>query len=123
MVIESKARKYITDAIDYELQLTELERLEEAEEKIMSDYQDKVHEIKAKLSKQIAKINSVANMEGHGRDDLDYSILNSAENIFKKISVCESESIRILAQNVRSSFSSIRKLLRKYSENIEIIDP
>ena len=62
-------------------------------------------------------------MEGHGRDDLDYKILKSAEEIFNSISICESESIRDLASNVKNSFNKIRELLRKYAKNIEVVDP
>jgi len=32
-------------------------------------------DIKIKLVKQIGKINSVSNVEGHGRDDLSFEIL------------------------------------------------
>lgn len=65
----------------------------------------------------------MANIERHGRDDLDYSILQSSEDVFNNISECESESLRILAGNVKKSFENLRILLRKYSKNIEIVDP
>lgn len=45
----------------------------------------------------MCKINSVANIEGKGRDDLNYNILKSAEEILENYSICESKSIRVLA--------------------------
>jgi hypothetical protein len=54
-------------------------------------------------------------VEGHGRDDLGYEILRSAEEILNKISICESESIRSLAFKVKQSFQDIRELLNKYA--------
>jgi len=79
--------------------------------------------LKRKLVKQIAKINSVSNIEGHGRDDLSFEILKRAEEILNQISICESESIRKLALDVKDSFQSLRELFRKYSTNIEVVDP
>ena len=122
MVIESQARKFITDAIKLEKKLTELEKKLEKEE-ILNSNKDNLNNIKSKLVEKIAKINSIANVEGHGRDDLGYNILKSAEEIFQRISICESQSIRNLAQNVKNSFTDIRVLLKKYSINIEVVDP
>lgn len=123
MVIESQARKYITEAIELEKKLTELEKKIEKEENILNSKEDDLHNIKAKLVEKIAKINSIANVEGHGRDDLNYNILKSAEEIFRRISICESQSIRNLAHNVKNSFNDIRMILKKYSINIEVVDP
>lgn len=32
-------------------------------------------------------------------------------------------SVRKLAENIRSSFSSLRALLRRYGMNVEVVDP
>lgn len=68
-------------------------------------------------------MNKVANVEGKGRDDLTLSILLAAENVIRKVSVNCSKSIRNLAEGVKSTFMKFRKMLEKYSENIESVDP
>lgn len=123
MEIEKQARKYITDAIELENKLIELEKKIKEEGKFVSCFQEEINKVKKDLIVQIGKINSVANIERHGRDDLDYSILQSSEEVFTNISECESESLRILAGNVKKSFENIRTLLHKYAKNIEIVDP
>ena len=68
-------------------------------------------------------MNKVANIEGKGRDDLNLSILLAAEGVIRKVSVNCSKSIRSLAENVKNTFVKFRKMLNKYSENIESVDP
>lgn len=68
-------------------------------------------------------MNRVANIEGKGRDDLTINILIKAENVIRKVSVNNSKSIRSLAEGVSKSFNAFRNLLKKYAENIEIVDP
>ena len=41
---------------------------------------------RAKLVKVLGKINTVANPEGMGRDDLGIEILMTAESIFRRVS-------------------------------------
>jgi hypothetical protein len=53
------------------------------------------------LCHQIAKLNSVANINGKGRDDLSYEILIAAENVITKITDSQSKSIRIVAEKIR----------------------
>ena len=57
---------------------------------------------------QIGKINSVANIEGKGRDDLKADILIAAEGITRRISSCKSRAVKSLADAIRNSFISIR---------------
>ena len=71
-------------------------------------------------------INSVANSnsEGYsGRDDLDITILRSAEGIKRRVSVAQSKAVRALADQIKKSFVDFRKLLKKYESNIEVVDP
>jgi hypothetical protein len=70
--------------------------------------------IRGKLCEIIAKINSIANTLGKGRDDLDHSILCETEGIIRRVTREQSKAIRLLAEKIRSSFTSIRVLLRKY---------
>jgi len=71
----------------------------------------------------IAQINSIANVEGKGRDDLEFEILQQAENLLKKITKEQSKAVRTLAEKIRTSFTKLRKLFRVYEENIEMVDP
>ena len=123
MVIEYEARKYITDAICIEKRLGKHEKEAKRDDSVIKCANQSIDDCKKEFCKQIGKINSIANVEGHGRDDLDFSILKAADDILKQISSTESESIRKLAKNVKSSFDSIRSLLIKFDDNIEIVDP
>jgi hypothetical protein len=71
----------------------------------------------------MCKINAVANTEGKGRDDLDSQILEEAEGIIRKVTEQQSQSIRLLAEKIRTVFQKFRMLLRKYENNIELVDP
>lgn len=122
MEIESQARKFVIDAIETEQRLSELEEKEKAKGRILLDSEE-YDKLRRSFSFQIAKINSVANNDGKGRDDLDINILVAAEGILRRISPSQSMSVRKLAENIRSSFSSLRALLRKYGENVEVVDP
>jgi replicative DNA helicase len=76
-----------------------------------------------KLVKIIGQINSVANSEGNGRDDLEIQILDEAEKALRRISSTQSKALRALAERVKKTFDTIRMLFRKYETNIEVVDP
>lgn len=69
MLIESDARRFITEAIEIEKEITSAEVRERAKGKIMVDCPD-YNKNRSKLIENINKINAVANPEGKGRDDL-----------------------------------------------------
>ena len=71
----------------------------------------------------LGKINSVANPEGMGRDDLSSEVLLAAEGIFRRISPAQSKAVRGLAERIKKTFQDFRNLLRKYEQNIEVVDP
>ena len=71
----------------------------------------------------LGKINSVANPEGMGRDDLSSEVLLAAEGIFRRISPAQSKAVRGLAERIKKTFQDFRNLLRKYEQNIEEVDP
>ena len=71
----------------------------------------------------ICQINRVANTEGKGRDDLTLDILVEAEGIIRRISSNQCKSVRYVSERIKQSFMNIRLLLRKFDENIEIVDP
>jgi hypothetical protein len=122
MSIEAEARKYITDAIDIEKQMQVLEFNEKARGRILLDSPE-YDKLRTLLANQIATINSVANSEGKGRDDLGVEILIAAEGMLRRISPSQSKSVRKLAENIRTNFMNLRLLFRKYDNNIEVVDP
>ena len=69
MLIESDARRFITEAIEIDKEITSAEVRERAKGKIMVDSSD-YNKNRGKLIEIINKINAVANPEGKGRDDL-----------------------------------------------------
>ena len=122
MLIEQDARRYITEAIETEKEITSAEVRERAKGKIMVDCPD-YNKNRAKLVAIMNKINAVANPEGKGRDDLQAEILFTAEGLYRRVSSSQSKAVRKLAEAIRKSFLNIRTLLRKYEENIEGVDP
>jgi hypothetical protein len=85
MLIEADARRYITEAIETERDLHSIEQKEKARGRIVFDTNEYT-EKRAKLIQILGKINSVANPEGMGRDDLGNEILLAAEGIYRRIS-------------------------------------
>lgn len=69
MSIESDARRYITNAIEIEKEITSSEVRERAKGKIIVDCPG-YNKNRTKLISIINQINAVANPEGKGRDDL-----------------------------------------------------
>lgn len=58
-----------------------------------------------------------------GRDDLSNDILLAAEGIFRRVSPNQSKAVRILAEKIKKTFLDFRTLLKKYEQNIEVVDP
>lgn len=59
---------------------------------------------RGKLIQDLGKINSVANPEGMGRDDLGNNILLAAEGIYRRISPAQSKAVRNLAEKIKKTF-------------------
>lgn len=74
MLIEADARRFITEAIETEKDLATIEQKEKARGRIMVQTAEYI-EKRTKLIQILGKINSVANPEGMGRDDLGNEIL------------------------------------------------
>jgi hypothetical protein len=122
MLIEADARRFITEAIETEKELAVIEMKEKSRGRIVVDSGEYTQK-RTKLITNLGKINSVANPEGMGRDDLDNSILMAAEGIYRRISPTQSKAVRNLAERIKKSFQDFRNLLRKYEQNIEVVDP
>jgi len=58
-----------------------------------------------------------------GRDDLGNDILLAAEGIYRRISPIQSKAVRNLAERIKKTFLDFKNLLRKYEQNIEVVDP
>ena len=58
---------------------------------------EEYHNLRKNLCDKISKINSVANINGKGRDDLTYDILVSAEGLLTTITDSQSKSVRQVA--------------------------
>ena len=113
MLIEADARLFITEAIEADRELSTIEQREKARGRIVVDtaaYTEK----RQKLIQILGKINSVANPEGMGRDDLSNDILLAAEGIYRRISPAQSKAVRNLAERIKKAFLDFKLLLRKY---------
>ena len=74
MAIETEARRYVKSAIEIEKELASIEIREKIKGRFFIQSPDYIN-LRQNLCRYIAKMNSVANMEGKGRDDLDFEIL------------------------------------------------
>ena len=122
MLIEKDARRFILEAIKYDKEIRTIEAHEKLKgEIIIKNYEYNV--LRKKFAEVCGKINSVANTQGKGRDDLNIDILVTAEDIYRKISDYKSRAVRKLSYEIKQSFQNLRCLFRKYSENLEAVDP
>ena len=122
MFIESNARKPIMKAIQIEKNITEYENKERNKGKIILDSEE-YNKLRGKFVEICGKINSVANCDGKGRDDLTIDILIAAEQASRKVTCIQSNAVRKLADQIKKSFVSLRNLMQKYEKNIEAVDP
>lgn len=122
MKIEADARRFICKAINIEKELASIEIREKMKGRIVLN-NEHYHLLRKKLVKILNQINSVANVEGKGRDDLSFEILLEAEGIIRRVSKEQSRAVRKLAEEIRNVFVKLRALLQKYEKNIEMVDP
>lgn len=122
MLIEADARRYITNAVEIEKELMTMEMKEKSKGKIFLDSEE-YNNARKKIVKVIGQINSVANPEGTGRDDLGVEILIKAEYLIRRVSATQSKAVRTLADKIKKTFKDLRALFKKYQQNIEVVDP
>jgi hypothetical protein len=79
--------------------------------------------LRKQLCEKISRLNSVANIDGKGRDDLTFEVLTAAENVLATVTEFQSRSVRVLAEKIRESFENVREVLRFFGENFEMVDP
>ena len=122
IIIEKDARRHVLKAIDYEKEIEVMESNEKLKGLIV--IKSERYKILRKLFIQICcKINEIANVQGNGRNDLNVDILIAAEDILRKITNGRSRAIRILGNRIKKDFNELKSLFKKYSENIEVVDP
>jgi len=122
MLIEADARRYITKAVEIEKDIAALEQKEKSKGRIFLDSKE-YNNARKELVKVIGQINSVANPEGTGRDDLGVEILIKSESLIRRVSATQSKAVRVLADKIKKSFKDLRNLFKKYQQNIEVVDP
>ena len=123
MVIERDARRFVSEAIcvEQQMQLMEAKLVQRGE----NVYENEAYnELRSEFIGLLAQINAVTNVNGKGRDDLtDIQILRAAENIGKELKPGQAKAIQVLADKIRQSLRCFRVLLRRYSENLDAVDP
>lgn len=123
MVIETDARRFIVEAIRQEQAITDFE-VNQKKKGLLTGHNNKdYNELRIKFLSKICEINSVANVLGKGRDDFTIDILLKAEDVSKKSSVHQSTAVKRLADNIKQSYHTFRILVKKYNENVEVVDP
>ena len=122
MIIENDSKRLIVKAINIEQKIKNFETTEKLKGNLVirSSYYDT---LRLQFIEICGKINSITNYIGKGRDDLSFEILVAAENVIRKISDNKSRAIRKLGLKIKEVFDKLRSLLRKYSEDIEMLDP
>jgi len=118
--IENRARQLVYEAVQAEQLLTQLENSPDAtsEAKLRA---------RASLASCVGRLNSVANLQRKGRDDLSAEVLDCAADALNPdivgIEVASSAAARILAGDILGAFTSLREYLRQVSRCLERVDP
>jgi len=145
--IEAKARRLIVQAVEQErkLQLLELSLKPNGSCRRLVEVPEYRQEQK-RLVSCIARLNSVANINRKGRDDLGAEILESAGEVLRRCDAGElgnggsggsggsggassghpgdaCNAARVLAQDIVGSFAAMRSYLQKVGRCLERVDP
>mmetsp|Transcript_143284 Transcript_143284/g.248364 ORF Transcript_143284/g.248364 Transcript_143284/m.248364 type:complete len:543 (+) Transcript_143284:135-1763(+) len=122
--IEAKARSLIVTAIERE------QRLEAIEKKHGEDCQDvaEYREGLELLVAAVARLNSVANVQRKGRDDLHFQVLVDAKDVLRRCKAASwsseaGQAARILSLDVEESFQALRQYFRDVAHCLERVDP
>mmetsp|Transcript_183175 Transcript_183175/g.580736 ORF Transcript_183175/g.580736 Transcript_183175/m.580736 type:complete len:378 (+) Transcript_183175:1756-2889(+) len=129
MKVQQRARGLVAQAVECEQRLSALEaRHSEEELSELPAYQVE----KRALVQSIGKLNSVANIQRKGRDDLSVGILDAACELLE---ACESGhrnvvaplvqpgAARLLAEQVVESFEELRDYLDEVSNHLDLLHP
>eukprot|EP00928_Gymnodinium_smaydae_P082683 TRINITY_DN65990_c0_g1_i1.p1 TRINITY_DN65990_c0_g1~~TRINITY_DN65990_c0_g1_i1.p1 ORF type:complete len:541 (+),score=120.89 TRINITY_DN65990_c0_g1_i1:98-1720(+) len=129
IAIEDKARRCIVDAIKHEQCLRQFEKVHGEGRAVqqLPSYREEL----SRLTKCICKLNSIANVNRKGRDDLDVTILLDAYGTIHRCDLADRDqkgsdamsTARTLANDVTESFGAMRNYLRQVSKCLERVDP
>jgi len=122
MRIEKLARRHVVKGIELEREISNIEIKERHKGNIVVN-SGEYNELRKRFALKCAQLNSMANNVGKGRDDLNINILLTAEDVSRKISGNKSQAVRKLAEGIKKAFAGIRRVLKKYAENLEALDP
>jgi hypothetical protein len=86
MVIETDARRFIVEAIQLEKQMSAFETQQKKKGLVFIQNNKEYNELRSQFIGKICEINSVANVQGKGRDDFKLDILLKSEDLSRKIS-------------------------------------
>mmetsp|Transcript_17617 Transcript_17617/g.40764 ORF Transcript_17617/g.40764 Transcript_17617/m.40764 type:complete len:503 (-) Transcript_17617:79-1587(-) len=124
MDIEGEAKRYIADAIRCE----KLLQVKEKEDKLNGS--ETAQEAKRSLVRAMSTLNSVANSQRKGRDDLDADVLLVAEMWLSESALpgpggssSGSHPAVLLAADVVASFEAFREYLRQAEGSFSEVDP
>jgi hypothetical protein len=125
--IEAKARSLIVQAIEHEKRLQELELQHGENTWEMQQYREVLRLTVA----AVARLNSVANVNRKGRDDLRVEVLLHANMRLRECSAMGAYSqdadimhaAKILSTDVVESFNAMRHYLREVGNCLERVDP
>lgn len=126
--IEAKARSHIVQAIELERRLQQLETLHGEDVWELQEYR----EVQRYLVAAVTRLNSVANVNRKGRDDLRVEVLGEAH-----LTLCQCNATgdgsqedakilsaaKILANDVVESFNAMRQYLCEVAGCLERVDP
>ena len=111
MVIEKDARRFVLQAIQQEQTLQQLEKGRSGD----------TTEARRQLVQRLCEINPVTNTQGKGREDFKVEVLLRCEELLAGSKA--TKAVRKISEQVKHTFQLFRMLLRKYADNIEVVDP
>lgn len=120
MFIERDAKRHVYRGIELDQELKSYELLERIKGNVIIN-NTAYESIRKELVEIFCKINSVANYEGKGRDDLGVEILLAAESALRENE--KSTAIKKLAKKIEDSFNKFRATFHRYEQCVELIDP
>ena len=123
MLIEKRAKKPMIEAIELTKRLISYECTLKMQGKILLSLNPDYNSLRKELITSIAYLNSVANIKGNGRIDLNIEILLKAESVMGTISNDQSKAIRVLACKIRESFENLEKFFIENEKKIDSFDP
>mmetsp|Transcript_52799 Transcript_52799/g.114099 ORF Transcript_52799/g.114099 Transcript_52799/m.114099 type:complete len:521 (-) Transcript_52799:331-1893(-) len=127
MGIEEKSMQCLVQAVQHECALQLLEKQCSEEQAVhvpgyAAEFQG--------LVRCISRLNSLANFQGKGRDDLSVDVINVAVQLRKcnlaenRADFCSADSpAQTLAADVVDSFNAVREYLREVHARLEWVDP